>query len=108
MRISRGSLTSGSFGETQSTGIDIGVLQPISIKGTFPVAKRNTDNKTTLVWGQIKYRDIFQRCQIEQFRLQYTGQIVPNHLLPLESIADTSSDPDLPCQEGIYKKAKTP
>jgi hypothetical protein len=65
----------------------------------------NSGQKVIYVVGLIKYRDTFQRCQVDEFRLRTDGKIETGQLT-LFTVVNIATDPDLPCDRNPYGRNK--
>jgi hypothetical protein len=77
--------------DTGTNTVDLGLEQSMCIVQKFP-AGDSMQNKVVYVWGLIKYRDRYQRCQLDLFELRTEGQIKNGASLVLVNTYNHTTD----------------
>lgn len=91
--------------DTGRESTDVGSGQSMCITRQFPVAHTELSGPNTViyVWGIVKFRDQFQRAQMEAFALQSTSRIMNGKSLKLATVVHHTNDQDNPFYKGKEK-----
>jgi len=71
--------------------VDVGSNQSICVSEAFP-ANGSLDGKVLYVWGVVKYRDRYTKCQLEMFEVRTNGTIKNGQTVELVGSFNEATD----------------
>lgn len=94
--------------ETELVTVDRGPGQPFQVTQHFELQSPIKPDDSLYVWGQVKYFNVFTRCQLEMFLLQTNQPIVSGATMDLSAVI-IATESGHPCENTPYgPKLKTP
>jgi len=89
--------------DTGDDSVDLGSGQSVCIVRPFDVTNAPTRDMDTYIWGQVKYKDQFGRCQSVAFVLHTSGEAQRGKSMPLVMAQHWATDPQDECNKETSK-----